>query len=59
MSVEADLQGRGDGLIDAIPLLDRLGGRFADLLDRESDSEVIVALRAAESLGRPLGSPPS
>ena len=56
-SVRAHLQGRSDGLVDVNPLIDRLDGRFADLLDGEPDSEAFVALRAAEGVGRPLGSP--
>jgi putative transposase len=56
-SARAHLQGKGDGLVDVKPLLDRLDGRFADLVDAEPDAEAIVALRAAEGIGRPLGSP--
>ncbi len=37
------------------PLLERCGGRFADLLAEEPDRAKIAALRAAETIGRPLG----
>lgn len=36
------------------PIKDRLS-RFADLLDGAADDESIARLRAAESIGRPLG----
>ncbi len=39
------------------PLLERCGGRFADLLDAPASAEAVAALRAAETIGRPLGSP--
>ena len=56
-SVRAHLEGRNDGLVQAAPLLSRVAGRFADLLDDEPDAEKAAALRAAEGIGRPLGSP--
>jgi putative transposase len=56
-SVRAHLQGRSDGLVDVRPLLDRVAGRFADLLDGDPDAGELAALRAAEGIGRPLGSP--
>ena len=55
-SVRAHLEGRDDGLVDAAPLLSRAAGRFADLLEEEPDAEKLAALRAAEGVGRPLGS---
>jgi len=58
-SARAYLEGRDDGLVGVAPLLDRCGGRFADLLDAPVPAEAISALRAAEAIGRPLGSPPS
>ena len=36
--------------------MSRAAGRFADLLDTEPDAEKLAALRAAEGIGRPLGS---
>lgn len=56
-SVREHSQGRGDGLVDVKPLLDRLDGRFVDLLDAGRKPESFVTLRAAEGIGRPLGSP--
>jgi putative transposase len=56
-SAGAHLAGGDDGLVTVAPLLDRCAGRFADLLDDEQDSGALTALRAAETLGRPLGSP--
>jgi putative transposase len=56
-SVNAHLEGRDDGLVSVAPLLDRSGGRFADLLGAPVPAEAISALRAAETIGRPLGSP--
>ena len=54
-SVGAHLARRDDGLIEVAPLLDRCGGRFADLMAEEPDPAKIAALRAAETTGRPLG----
>jgi putative transposase len=56
-SVKAHLEGQDDGLVSVAPLIDRSGGRFADLLDAPLPAETISALRAAETIGRPLGSP--
>ncbi len=56
-SVRAHLAGRDDGLATVAPLLERCGGRFADLLDGPLAPEAVAALRAAETIGRPLGSP--
>ena len=55
-SARAHLEGRDDALVSVAPLLDRCGGRFADLLDAPASAEAISALRAAETIGRPLGS---
>ena len=55
-SARAHLEGRNDGLVRVRPLLDRLDGRFADLLESEEAPERETALRAAEGIGRPLGS---
>ncbi len=50
--------GRDDGLIEVAPLLSRCGGRFADLIAEEADAALVAALRAAETIGRPLGPSP-
>ena len=54
-SVRAHLAGRDDGLVEVAPLLSRCGGRFADLIAGEADAALVAALRAAETIGRPLG----
>jgi putative transposase len=56
-SARAHLAGRDDGLVEVAPLLARCAGRFADLLAVEPSPSVIAALRAAETIGRPLGPP--
>ena len=52
-----DLAGRDDELATVAPLLERCSGRFADLIDAPLAPEAIAALRAAETISRPLGSP--
>ena len=54
-SARAHLAGRDDGLVEVAPLLERCGGRFADLIAEEPNPARIAALRAAETIGRPLG----
>jgi len=56
-SVRAHLKGRDDGLVTVAPLLDRIAGRFADLIATGPTPEELAALRAAETIGRPLGAP--
>jgi putative transposase len=56
-SVRAHLNGRDDELVSVAPLLDRTAGRFADLLETGPTAEEFAAIRAAETIGRPLGSP--
>jgi putative transposase len=56
-SARAHLAGRDDELVTVEPLLERCAGRFADLLDHEPEPATAAALRAAETIGRPLGSP--
>ncbi|MGD0642776.1 MAG: transposase [Roseiarcus sp.] len=56
-SVRAHLAGRDDGLVSVAPLIERCAGRFADLLDAPASAEAVSALRAAETIGRPLGPP--
>jgi putative transposase len=56
-SAAAHLAGRDDGLVTVVPLIERCSGRFSDLIDEAPPGEAIAALRAAETIGRPLGSP--
>ncbi len=56
-SVAAHLAGRDDRLVEVAPLIERCGGRFPDLIAEEPDPAKIAALRAAETIGRPLGGP--
>jgi putative transposase len=56
-SVGAHLAGRDDGLVEIAPLLERCGGRFADLIAEEPDPARVATLRAAETIGRPIGRP--
>ena len=54
---EADASG-ADALVTTAPLVERLGGEsFAAWLARPSCQGAIRALRAAETIGRPVGSP--
>jgi putative transposase len=39
------------------PILERSNRRFGDLIDAPASSEAMAALRGAETIGRPLGSP--
>ena len=53
------LAGRDDDLASVAPLLDRCAGRFADpdlSIETEQSAEAVSALRAAETIGRALGS---
>jgi putative transposase len=54
-STRAHLRGRDDGLTELKPVRDRFPD-FADLLATETDPDLLARLRAAESIGRPLGS---
>jgi putative transposase len=54
-STRAHLRGKDDGVTALAPIVDRFP-RFADLLDDVADDEQFARLRAAESIGRPLGS---
>jgi putative transposase len=57
-STRAHLTGKDDGLTARAPIRDRFP-RFAELLATEpdlGDAETFARLRAAESIGRPLGS---
>ena len=53
-STRAHLRGRDDGLTALAPIRDRFPD-FADLLATEPEADLFGALRAAESIGRPLG----
>jgi REP-associated tyrosine transposase len=55
-SVRAHLKGRDDGLVTVAPLIERSAGRFADWIETPAAPEALSALRAAETIGRPLGS---
>ncbi|WP_315832351.1 transposase [Bradyrhizobium prioriisuperbiae] len=53
-STRAHLSGKDDGITERKPVRDRFPC-FADLLAAETDVEAFDRLRAAESIGRPLG----
>jgi putative transposase len=53
-STRAHWRGKDDGLTALTPIRDRFP-RFADLLDTEPEQDLFEPLRAAESIGRPLG----
>ncbi|SEE49405.1 putative transposase [Rhizobiales bacterium GAS188] len=55
-SVRAHLKGADDGLVSVRPLLERVG-RFGDLLASRGEDDAFAALRAAEGIGRPVGTP--
>ena len=55
-SVRAHLKGEDDGLVTVRHVLER-APRFAELIAPEGDDTGFAALRAAESTGRPLGTP--
>ena len=54
-STRAHLRGKEDGLTALAPIRNRFP-RFADLLVSEPEENLFASLRAAESIGRPLGS---
>jgi putative transposase len=54
VSTRAHLRGKEDGLTALAPIKERFPG-FADLLASEPEVELFDRLRAAESIGRPLG----
>ena len=53
-STRAHLRGKDDGITALKPIRDRFPD-FADLLATETDREMEGRLRAAETIGRPLG----
>jgi putative transposase len=57
-SARAHLSGQDDGLVEVAPLISRCAGRFAGLIAEEPAPALIAALRAAETIGRPLGASP-
>jgi putative transposase len=53
-STRAHLRGKDDGVTALAPVRDRFPD-FAGLLASEPETDLFVPLRAAESVGRPLG----
>ena len=53
-STRAHLRGKDDGLTELAPIKDRFPD-FADLLESSPEAGLFTPLRAAESVGRPLG----
>jgi putative transposase len=53
-STRAQLRGKDDGITALTPIRDRFP-RFAGLLASEPEADLFDRLRAAESIGRPLG----
>ncbi|MDN3273632.1 transposase [Frankia sp. RB7] len=53
-STRAHLRGKDDGVTRLAPIRERFP-RFADLLDNPPEADLFAQLRAAESIGRPLG----
>ena len=53
-STRAHLRGKDDGVTALAPIRDRFPD-FADLLASEPEADLFAPLRAAESIGRPLG----
>ena len=53
-STRAHLRGKDDGITELAPIRDRFPD-FADLLESSPQADLFTSLRAAESIGRPLG----
>jgi putative transposase len=53
-STRAHLRGKADGITALAPIRDRFAD-FADLLASDPEADLFDRLRAAESIGRPLG----
>ena len=53
-STRAHLTGKDDGITGRAPIRERFPG-FVQLLAEEPDADAFARLRAAESIGRPLG----
>jgi putative transposase len=56
-SVAAHIAGQGDGYVDIAPALERVGNFRAFLGEAFDEAMTYAALRKAESVGRPVGSP--
>ncbi|WP_294535739.1 transposase [uncultured Rhodoblastus sp.] len=54
-SVRAHLAGEDDACVAVAPILSRCAGGFAELIETEPEPAQMAALRAAETIGRPLG----
>ena len=54
-SVRAHLAGEDDATVTVAPILPRCAGRFAELIATGPEPAQTVALRAGETIGRPLG----
>jgi hypothetical protein len=48
---------RDDGLVTVVPIIERTGGRFADLIDSGPAPDERAEIRLAETIGRPFGAP--
>ncbi len=55
-SVRAHLAGQPDRHVRVEPVLERCAGQFAHMLETGLTAQHLAALRAAETIGRPLGS---
>jgi putative transposase len=53
-STRAHLRGKDDGITELAPIKERFPD-FADLLESSPEADLFTPLRAAESIGRPLG----
>jgi putative transposase len=56
-SARAYLAGEDDGIVTVAPALERVGDFAAFLSEPFDEALTYAALRAAESIGRPIGSP--
>lgn len=56
-STRAHIAGEGDGYVDVAPALERVGDFTAFLGEAFDEALTYAALRKAESVGRPVGSP--
>ena len=56
-SVRAHLVGRDDRLVEVAPAAFALRRALRDLIAEEVDAALVAALRAAETIGRPLAPP--
>ncbi len=56
-NVRAHLEEKDDGYVTLAPVLERCHGAFRDMIEPAPEPYQLVALRAAETTGRPLGTP--